>query len=474
MWRLEIGTIAKQLLAQRPRAIGGGIGATPLQLRHDVTHDVLEGVGRHCIGDVEAVDVGLIDPFLQRVGDLRWRSHEDRSQPADAAELGELVHRPRLVTAGEVLDHRDDGVGLDLLHLVLRRILPEVDATPARHEDQRAVIGNVVRVVVELCLGLGRRLVGDDGDERVDQDLAGVAARRCGTTADVLHIGLQYRLGGRGHEHALGVPRSEVLPRTRGACLIKNRCPLWRGFGELIARHVEILALVPDLMNFLGVGEDATVTVADDGTLFPAAFQQLVENLDIFGGDVIAVVVAPEPALADVLRTTLQIGGDDVPADASLCVMVRRRDTPGECVGMLEGRGRSDADAEMLGRKRNGSRQLQRVIHRDLGCLLDRVIVGALVDIVVANDVGDEDAVEDAAFERAGHILPVVEILVLPGLVLRMRPQARRLVADAVHVEGVEVDLTRHAGLLRSLSGEAAATATAVHCATVTGGASID
>lgn len=111
---------------------------------------------------------------------------------------------------------------------------------------------------------------------------------------------------------------------------------------------------------------------------------------------------------------------------------------------MLEGGGGRDTDAEMFRGERDGGGELQRIVHRDLRGLVDGMVVRALVDVVIADDVGDEDAVEDAALQRAGKVLPIVQVLVLEGLVARMRPQAGGLVANAVHVEGVETDMACH------------------------------
>jgi hypothetical protein len=54
--------------------------------------------------------------------------------------LRQFLDRPGLRAAGEIFDHRDDRVGLDLLDEIGRRILAEIDAAPARHEHQRAIV----------------------------------------------------------------------------------------------------------------------------------------------------------------------------------------------------------------------------------------------------------------------------------------------------------------------------------------------
>src|SRR5882757_449524 len=79
------GAAAEQLFAQRAGLVGGGIGAALLQLGHEVVDDILEALGRHGIGEVEAVDVGLLHPLLQDVGDGGGRADEHRAEAADAA-----------------------------------------------------------------------------------------------------------------------------------------------------------------------------------------------------------------------------------------------------------------------------------------------------------------------------------------------------------------------------------------------------
>lgn len=79
---------------------------------------------------------------------------------------------------------------------------------------------------------------------------------------------------------------------------------------------------------------------------------------------------------------------------------------------MLEGGRGLDADAQVLGGERDGRGELERGIHRDLHALVQRVVILAFVDVIVANHVGDEDGVEKAALQDAGKISPVVQVLV--------------------------------------------------------------
>ncbi|MPL90041.1 hypothetical protein SDC9_36086 [bioreactor metagenome] len=436
--------VAEELLAQRALAVAGGIDAALLQLGHDMADDIGEGLVRQRIGEVEAVDAGLLDPVLQQVGDRLARADEERPHAADAAPFRQLLDRPDLVAAGQMLNRRDDRIGLHLLHRVGRRIGAEVDAGPARHQHKRPVIGGMALIFLvfrpRLRVGLG----GDDRRHRVDQHLLRVAPGGGGAGADLAHIGLGRRFQRRRDEHAFGVLGGEGLARARGAGLEQHRGALRRGFAQVIARHVEIAALVADLVDLRGVCEQAAAAVAQHGAILPAALQQLVEHLEIFGGDVIAVVVAAQPALTDVLRPAFEIGGDDVPADPPLGVVVGRAEPAREGIGMLErGRG-GDADAQMPRRLGDRVGKLQRVVHRNLHALAQRLVETALVDIVIADHVGQEDRVEKARLQQPCEVGPVVEILVLPRAVARVAPQPGRLVPDAVHLEGVEADLLAH------------------------------
>jgi hypothetical protein len=96
--------------------------------------------------------------------------------------------------------------------------------------------------------------------------------------------------------------------------------------------------------------------------------------------------------------------------------------------------------------RRHGDRrdELQGIVDRNLGRLVQRVIIAALIDVVIADDIGDKNAVKNTPLERDPKLRPVFEILVLPRPIPWMRPQARRLMPDAVHVESIEADLPRH------------------------------
>ena len=79
------------------------------------------------------------------------------------------------------------------------------------------------------------------------------------------------------------------------------------------ARHLEVATVVADRMDLRRIGEDAAGAVAENSIVLPASFPQLVADLHIFVGDVVAVVVRALAAKTDILRAAIEIGGDDVP-----------------------------------------------------------------------------------------------------------------------------------------------------------------
>ena len=166
----------------------------------------------------------------------------------------------------------------------------------------------------------------------------------------------------------------------------------------MVARHLEELSLVPDLVDHLGVGEDPPLAVAHDCSFLPATLEQLVGDLHVLLGHLVAVVVPAQAALAYVLGPALEVGSDDVPTDAAAGVVVGGGEPAGEGVRVLERGRRREADPQVLGSQRDRGDQLQRIVDRDLRRFAQRVEIVALVDVVVADHVGDEDPVEDAPF----------------------------------------------------------------------------
>src|ERR1700689_5445530 len=100
----------------------------------------------------------------------------------------------------------------------------------------------------------------------------------------------------------------EAPAPCRSARLIKHRRTLRRGLAKVDAGHLEVPAFMADRMDLVRIGEDAPGAVAQHRAVLPASFPQLVADLHIFVGDVIAVVVRALASEANVLRSAVEIG----------------------------------------------------------------------------------------------------------------------------------------------------------------------
>src|SRR5439155_26753456 len=77
----------EQLLSQSTLRIRALVAPTPCQLRHQHVRNILEIARRGGERDVEAVDIGLLEPSLDIVGDLFGRADHDRPGAGDADML---------------------------------------------------------------------------------------------------------------------------------------------------------------------------------------------------------------------------------------------------------------------------------------------------------------------------------------------------------------------------------------------------
>ena len=231
--------------------------------------------------------------------------------------LGDLAHGPDPVRigAGDVVHRGAAGIVLDMADLLVEIVGGEIDAGPARHQGERALRADVPAIVGVFGLGLGFGAAENDGEHAEHQDFSGVAP---GLGGEFANRGDARRddLGRRSrHEHAFGVLRRELPSARRGAGLIQHRRALWRGLAEVNGVDPVIVALMPDAMHLGRIGEDAARAVAQRRVVFPASFPELVDDLHIFVGDVVAIVMRGLLVLAGAARGAVEIAGHDVPAD---------------------------------------------------------------------------------------------------------------------------------------------------------------
>src|SRR5690625_5356377 len=77
----------------------------------------------------------------------------------------------------------------------------------------------------------------------------------------------------------------------RGARLINHGGALWRWFSDRSPRHFEELTLVTNVVHFLEIGEDPGFAVESHRVVFPRAFEQLVDDFEVFISVVVATIV---------------------------------------------------------------------------------------------------------------------------------------------------------------------------------------
>src|SRR5689334_994906 len=79
--------------------------------------------------------------------------------------------------------------------------------------------------------------------------------------------------------------------KTHSACSAANGRALWRRLAQMNGVETVVLALVLDAVNFRRIGEDAASAIAHRRIILPASFPQLVDDLHIFIGNVVAVIM---------------------------------------------------------------------------------------------------------------------------------------------------------------------------------------
>ena len=257
---------------------------------------------------------------------------------------------------------------------------------------------------------------------------------------DFAHVAFELAID----EHTLRMGSGEFASARRRACLVQHRSSLRRWFGEMDRVHLVVTAGVPNPMDARRISEHSGFAITQYGAVFPTAFPELVDDLHIFLGHVVTAVVFRLLRHSHAAGGAVEIAGDDVPADAPLGQVIERRHAACERIGRFVSQIAGDAEAKILRGVGHRGDQQQRIVDRDLDGVADRGVRRALEYVVDAEDVGEEQTVEEPTFQGARKFYPVVEIGVVHRAVARVRPHSVLNVADAIHVEGIEADLLRH------------------------------
>ena len=110
----------------------------------------------------------------------------------------------------------------------------------------------------------------------------------------------------------------------------------------------------------------------------------------------------------------------------------------------LIGKRDGDAEAEMFSRCRHGWNQKERIIDWRLSRVAQGRLRSAAKDVVNSQHVGQEKPIEQPTLQRAGKFYPAAKAAVITRTIAWMTPQARRLMRDAVHLEGIQANLFFH------------------------------
>src|SRR5690606_13950464 len=107
-------------------------------------------------------------------------------------------------------------------------------------------------------------------------------------------------------------------------CGEQHRGALPAGGGKVRSLDREVRAVVVDRADPGRIGEHVVLAVGDDRVVVPGALPQLVQDVEVFVGDLVPVVVLDLVGQPVVARGVGQVRGDDVPADPALREVVER------------------------------------------------------------------------------------------------------------------------------------------------------
>jgi hypothetical protein len=189
------------------------VGAALLQDRHHQVDEVLEALGGHNATQIEAVDIGFLDPGDQIVGDLLGGADDGRIAATEPHPADDAPQCPGLGTScRQGLDRRVDRIILDIADWRVRLVAREINAGRAGEMSQRPLDTGVFVIFPVLVFGFAPDAT-DDGSAVVeDQDFAWVAPMRRSAGADVGDEIAGDALVCTKHEDAFGMCRGELSP----------------------------------------------------------------------------------------------------------------------------------------------------------------------------------------------------------------------------------------------------------------------
>jgi hypothetical protein len=119
--------------------------------------------------------------------------------------------------------------------------------------------------------------------------------------------------------------------------------------------------------------------------------------------------------------------------------MIHRTQPPRQMIRRLIRRRHRDSEPNTRRRGRHGAHHTQRLVDGPLRARDHRCVETAIVDVVAAEHVGDEDAMDLGGLEETCKTHPVRDRVEFVRAVGGVAPEARRLVAAAWSGKGLVV-----------------------------------
>ncbi len=131
------------------------------------------------------------------------------------------------------------------------------------------------------------------------------------------------------------------------------------GDGSLMwtASRVEVLPVMGDTMQLVGLADHAGRDISHDRIVVPAFLPEAVDDFHVFLGDRIAIVMSDELVEPPPPRAAVEMTGDDVPADPPFGEMIEGGEAPREQERILLDDIGRDAEANILRNAGHGADQ---------------------------------------------------------------------------------------------------------------------
>ncbi len=308
------------------------------------------------------------------------------------------------VVADHRVERRQRPVDVEVGQLGVPQLLDEAQRRLRGHLGPAHLVGDLGR------LGVG--VAEDEGRGGQDQQLAVGAAELGQPALHVLVERLPVLESGVPGEDRVGRGGGEVAALVGVAGLEDDRPSLRRAGDIELAADVEEAVVVLERAGPGHAEELAALLVGDDFVAVPGV-PQLGGGLQEGAGPVVAVALGEEAAAPEVLPGEGVPAGDDVPGGPAAGQVVERRELAGHLVGLVEGRVDRPGQPEVLGHRRQGGEDGERVRAADHVQVVDLAVL-----LPQPQPLGQEHEVELAPLSGLGEVAERLEFdVAAPGRV---------------------------------------------------------